>query len=305
MEYFEIQSPCLMDSLPTLASAIQLRGQSIQGIALLSKPLKDYLTFCDRIPAGDVNSACTQTILVPHALETELAKLFPSAVLIAVPDPRSMFIDTVEYLQKSNLLKLTSLLPVNPTVAADIKLGEQVVIEPGVQIDVGVSIGSGTVVRSGTWLQSGVTVGEGSVIGTVGINAYVGVDGKRRGFPHLAGVIVGEGASLGAACVVVRGILSSTRIGAGSIIGNLCNIGHGVEIGEDVWMSAGTVVGGHAKVGAKATIALGCTIRDNTSIGAGANVGMGSVVTKDVRADCSVFGNPARRFDSISAGPAR
>ncbi|MFA7282581.1 MAG: hypothetical protein WC100_21035, partial [Sterolibacterium sp.] len=199
----------------------------------------------------------------------------------------------------------TSLMPGSPTIASDVRLGERVVIEPGVQIDAGVTIGSGTVVRGGTWLQSGVTVGENSVIGTVGINAYVGMDGKRRGFPHLAGVIVGQGASLGAACVVVRGILTSTQIGAGSIIGNMCNIGHGVEIDEDVWMSAGTVVGGHAKVGTKATIALGCTIRDNTSIGAGANVGMGSVVTKDVRAGCSVFGNPAKRFLSINAGPAR
>lgn len=305
MEYFEIQTPCLMDTLPTLASIIQLCGHSIHGIALLSKPLKGYLTFCDRIPAGDANLACTQTILVPQALQTELEKLFPSATLIAVPDPRAVFIDTIQYLQHANLLKLTSLMPGSPSVSPETKLGECVVVEPGVQIDADVTIGSGTVIRSGTWLQSGVTIGENSVIGTVGINAYVGLDGKRRGFPHLAGVIVGQGTSLGAACVVVRGILSSTRIGAGCIIGNMCNIGHGVEIDEDVWMSAGTLVGGHAKVGVRATIALGCTIRDNTSIGAGANVGMGSVVTKDVRAGYSVFGNPAKRFASISAGPAR
>ncbi|MCX7178460.1 MAG: hypothetical protein NTX56_06660, partial [Proteobacteria bacterium] len=239
MEYFEIQSPCKLDSLPTFASLPQSQGQRICGVALLSKPLPGYLTFCDRLPSGGVNADCTQTILVPDALAEALATRFPCARLLAVPDPRAVFIDTLEYLQKTDQLRLTSLMPGIPTTALDAKLGERVVLETGVQIDAGVTIGSGAVIRSGTWLQSGVTVGENSVIGTTGINAYRGQDGKRRGFPHLAGVIVGHGVSLGAACVVVRGILSSTRIGAGSIVGNLCNIGHGVEIGEDVWMSAG------------------------------------------------------------------
>lgn len=284
----------------------QSHKENIYGISLLGQPLSGYLTFCDRMPSGaQINTECTSTILVPHELEFELSKRFPAAKLIAVDDPRALFIDTLEYLQKSNLLGLTYLLPDIPVIASDAKIGDRVVIEPEVQIDAGVSIGSGSVIRTGTWLQSGVTVGENSVIGSVGINAYLGKDGRRRGFPHLASAIVGQGVSLGASCVVVRGILSSTQIGAGSIIGNLCNIAHGVEIGENVWISVGTIVGGHTKVGHKATIALGCAIRDNITIGAGANIGMGSVVTKNVRAGCSVFGNPAKSVASISAGPTR
>ena len=306
MEYFPLHTPCFFESLPTTALLPKLHGEYMYGVSLLAKPLRGYLTFCDRLPAGkDVNTSCTSTILVPPDLEIELARRFPAAKLIAFSDPRSLFIDTLDYLQKSNLLGLTALLPANPTVSSDVEKGEHVVIEPGVQIDAGVKIGSGSVIRRGTWLKAGVTVGENSVIGSIGINAYVGKDGKRRGFPHLAGVILGEGVSLGASCVVVRGILSSTQIGAGGIIGNLCNIGHGVEIAENVWMSAGSLVGGHTQVGDKATIALGCTIRDNIAIGAGANIGMGSVVTKSVRAGCSVFGNPAKPFSSINAGPAR
>jgi len=150
MEYFAIQQPCSMDTLPTLASVAQLRGQTMHGIALLSMPMKGYLTFCDRIPAGDPNPACAQTILVPQALQAELAKRFPSATLIAVADPRAMFIDTLEYLQKSNRLRLTSLLPANPTVSPQASLGERVVVESGVQIDADVTVGSGTVIRSGT-----------------------------------------------------------------------------------------------------------------------------------------------------------
>ena len=306
MECFPLHNACFLETLPTMASVPQSHGEYIYGVSLIAKPLKGFLTFCDRLPAGnEIDADCTSTILVPQELEADVAGRFPAAKLIAVGDPRSLFIDTLDYLQRADLLGLTSLLPGNPEVSSDVKTGERAVIEPGVHIDDGVTIGSGSVIRRGTWLKSGVTVGENCVVGGIGIDVHLGKDGKRRRFPHLAGVIVGEGASLGALCVVVRGILSSTQVGPGSIIGNLCNIGHGVEIGDNVWMSVGTLVGGHTKVGEKATIGLGCAIRDNISIGAGANIGMGAVVTKNVGPGRSVFGNPAKRSPSISAGPKR
>lgn len=306
MEHFPLHQPCLLDSLPPLASVGTFGDASIVGVALLSKPRKGYLTFCDRLSAGTPEDAeCTSTMLVPKALLEQMSARYPSATLVPLDDARAAFIDTLEYLRQSGMLGLTSLLPNPPTIAPDARIGERVVIESGVQIDSGVTVGDGSVVRRGTWLQRGAAVGENCVIGSVGIDAYVGQDGKRRRFPHVAGVIVGDGVSLGANCVVVRGILSSTQIGAGSILGNLCNIGHGVEVGENAWISAGTMVGGHTTIGGGATIALGCAIRDNISIGARANVGMGSVVTKNVRAGQSVFGNPARTFRSINAGPLR
>ncbi|HTA64691.1 MAG TPA: hypothetical protein VK753_04225 [Xanthomonadaceae bacterium] len=306
MEYFPARRPCPLNSLPTLASIPQAADAVFHGVTLIDNPRAGCLTFCEKPPAGDaIDLAVDSTILVAHELAVPIARSYPRSTLLPVDDPRATFIDTLEYLQRSGLLGATSLLPENPSIASDARIGERAVVETGVQVDPGVSIGSGAIVRSGTWLRRGVTVGENCVIGTSGINAYVGRDGRRRGFPHLAGVMVGEGASVGAACVVVRGILSSTRIGTGSIVGNLCNIGHGVEIEENVWISVGTMVGGHTRIGAKATIGLSCAIRDNVRIGAAANVGMGSVVTKHVRAGASVFGNPARTYDSLQAGPAR
>jgi UDP-3-O-[3-hydroxymyristoyl] glucosamine N-acyltransferase len=306
IEYFPLRAACRAGDLPTMADYPQLRAEPIEGVCLLGKPLSGYLTFCDRIPAGEaIDADCTATVLVPPELYDRLAARFPAARLIGVSDPRAVFIDTLAYLQMADLLGLTSLMPRDSAVSAGAIIGERAVIEPGVRIDAGTSVGSGTVVRRGTWLKAGVAIGENCVIGGLGINAYLGKDGRRRGFPHVAGVIVAEGVSVGSGCVVVRGILGSTRIGANSIIGNLCNIGHGVEIGENVWMSAGTLVGGHVRMEDGATVAMGCTIRDNIAIGAAANIGMGSVVTKDVAAGKSVFGNPARIFAAIAAGPAR
>jgi acetyltransferase-like isoleucine patch superfamily enzyme len=41
-------------------------------------------------------------------------------------------------------------------------------------------------------------------------------------------------------------------------------------------------------------IKLGVTVRNRMVIGNGALVGLGSVVVKDVPADCVVYGNPAK-----------
>ena len=306
MEFFPAHHPCLLHSLPTMAALPDAHGIQFLGVTFVDYPRAGYLTFCEKSPpSGAIDPTFNSTVLVAHDLADQLEKCWPAARLLRVDDPRAVFIDTLEHLQHNDLLGMSSLLPEVPAVSSDARIGKGAVIEAWVQIDADVTVGSGAVIHAGTWLKRGATIGDNCVIGGTGINAYVGRDGRRRGFPHVAGMIIGEGASLGAGCVVVRGILSSTCIGGNSIIGNLCNIGHGVEIGENVWISVGTLIGGHTHIDAGATIAMGCTIRDNVRVGARANVGMGGVVTKHVRAGASVFGNPARSHASITAGPTR
>jgi acetyltransferase-like isoleucine patch superfamily enzyme len=80
-------------------------------------------------------------------------------------------------------------------------------------------------------------------------------------------------------------------------IGDNCFIGHGVMFTNDKFTSKlsipssdllPTVVGNNVRIGSNATLLPGITIGDNAIIGAG------SVVTKDVRADAVVYGNPAK-----------
>ena len=289
-----------------MAAVSDAHGLQFLGVTFVEHPRAGYLSFCEKVPSGEAaDPDYNSTVLVSHGLADQLATSWPAARLLRVDDPRATFIDTLEYLQRNGLLGMSSLLPEAPTISPLAQIGAGAIVQPGTQVDAGVTIGCGAVIRAGTWLRRGAAIGENCVIGGIGINAYVGKDGRRRGFPHVASVIVGENVSLGAGCVVVRGILTSTQIGANSIIGNLCNIGHGVEIGDNVWISVGTMVGGHARIGAGATIAMSCAIRDNTEIGSRANVGMGSIVTKRVHAETSVFGNPARACPPLRTGPAR
>jgi UDP-3-O-[3-hydroxymyristoyl] glucosamine N-acyltransferase len=252
-----------------------------------------------------VNEECRSLIVTSNEHVDSVANAYPNGIIILADDPRAVFIDATQFLLRKRQTRHSSLLPQYLSISADAMISERAFIEPGVQIDAGATVAAGAIIRAGTWLQANAAVGENSVIGSNGIYVYVGSDGVRRAFPHLASVIVEQGVSLGAGCVVPKGILNSTRIGAGSIVGNLCNIGHGAVIGPNVWISSSTVIGGQTKIGRGATIALGCAIRDNVTIGDNVNIGMGSVVTKNVREGQSVFGNPARSVTSLSAGPRR
>lgn len=292
-----------------LPGALQPASRLLAGVRAIARfghAGAGELCFCDRPPAPGLMRADDRSIVLCGAdVRAGLAAAMPQASLVAVDDPRAAFIDLVRALQEAGALDVTSAVPAGRGVAASARVGANSVVHADARLDDGVVLGANCVVHGGVWLQAGVQVGDGVVLGGAGINAYRARDGRVLGFPHLAGVIVGEGASVGANAVLVRGVLTSTRIGRGSVIGNLCNIGHGVVIGESAWLSSACSVGGHTRLGRGATLGIGAILRDNLDVGEHAQVGMGAVVVRDVRPGSSVFGNPARPVPGIAAGPQR
>jgi acetyltransferase-like isoleucine patch superfamily enzyme len=89
-------------------------------------------------------------------------------------------------------------------------------------------------------------------------------------------------------------ISSHSFICSGVSIGNDCFIAHGVMFVNDnftedreEWIERSTIIGNNVRIGSNATI-LPVNIGDNVIIGAGA------VVTKDIPANTTVKGNPAK-----------
>lgn len=295
-------------ALSALGSIVpdQISTLVIAGIARFGHAGKGDLCFCDRKPAPEcVNVPPGAFVLCTPALAPVLDQRFPDLVLIAVDDPRSLFIDFCREWTEHEAIAVSNLVDrpfgVHPTV----RIGAHTSIHPETRIDEGAVIGAHCVIHRGSWIQANAIIRDNAVIGVEGINAYRGADGRQRNFPHLAGVIVGERTEIGAGSVVVRGILNSTRIGKDVVIGNLSNIGHVVEIGDKVWMSVGCLIGGHTKIGNGATLGMGVAVRDNIEIGEQSQIGMASVIVKNVRPRVSMFGNPARVIAPIKAGPER
>lgn len=137
------------------------------------------------------------------------------------------------------------------------------------------------------------------------INMYgceVGDDTKIGAF-----VEIQKNASVGRRCK----ISSHTFICEGVTIEDNVFIGHGVMFINDIYPRA-TANGqlqteadwkvDRTVIKAGASIGTGATILANVTIGENAIIGAGSVVTKDVPANCIVAGNPAkmlRKIDSV------
>lgn len=299
-ERFDLRVPCSLADIGISSKA------TATGVARLGHGDAGDLCFCDRMPSPELCAVSDHTlILCNDDLHDLLCERFPQAICIAHADPRSVFIDFGHNLLARGDVEVSNAVPRPFGTHPSAQIGAQTVIHPETRIDEGVKIGNQCVIHRGSWLKAGAVIRDNTVVGVEGINAYVGLDGKQRSFPHFASAIIGENVEIGAGAVVVRGILNSTQIGQHSVIGNLSNIGHVVEIGKKVWMSVGCLIGGHTRIGDGATLGMGVVVRDNVDIGENAQVGMGSVVVKSVAARTSVFGNPARAMGPIQAGPER
>lgn len=99
-------------------------------------------------------------------------------------------------------------------------------------------------------------------------------------------------------------IASSTKIGYGFFIGHPQGvvINHTAVIGNNVNISQFLTIGANetcaAVIGDNVYVGPQVCLVENVHIGSNATIGAGSIVTKDVKADAVVAGNPAREINA-------
>lgn len=92
------------------------------------------------------------------------------------------------------------------------------------------------------------------------------------------------------ACSISSGVSLANDL----LIQGFAVVGHDVRIGEGVTISSHAFVGGNAKLDPYCTVHPHAVVLPHITIGEGAVVGAGAVVIKDVAANTTVFGSPAR-----------
>jgi UDP-perosamine 4-acetyltransferase len=108
--------------------------------------------------------------------------------------------------------------------------------------------------------------------------------------------VVASSAKIGCACVLAPGavVAAAAQIGEAAILNTNCVVDHECELDAGVHVCPGALLAGRVRVGRGATIGLGAKVLPCLSIGAGTVVGAGAVVIRDVPADTTVVGVPAR-----------
>jgi UDP-3-O-[3-hydroxymyristoyl] glucosamine N-acyltransferase len=203
----------------------------------------------------------------------------------------------------------TASIAQNVFLGENVEVAEGVVINPGCVIMGESKIGKGTVLFPNVTIYSFVTIGKncrihsGTTVGSDGFG-YIFDAGVHHKIWHLGGVIIEDNVEVGAATTIDCGTFSPTKIGAGSKIDNLVQIGHNDQLGNGVVVCgqagiAGSVtIGNYCVLGGKSGAVHGISIADGTQVGGAA------VVTGDTKPKEVLAGHPARPLKEWLRGVA-
>lgn len=167
----------------------------------------------------------------------------------------------------------------NCFIGHDVIIGENVTIHPGAYI------GDGTVI------EDNVIIGPNAVIGHYAFYYKKKPDGYNR--MHSCGfVYIEKNAEIGAGSTIDAGVSAVTRIGEGTKIDNLVQIGHDTIIGKNCLFASQVGIAGCCTIGDNVTLwgQVGCA--SGITIGDGVVVLAQSGIGKSLEAGKVYFGSP-------------
>ena len=163
-------------------------------------------------------------------------------------------------------------------IGDDTTVGAGTRIEAGVVIGDNVTIGVDCVLHPKVSLYDSVTLGDrvvlhaGVCVGADGFG-YVRDDMGYHKFPQIGTVVIEDDVELGAHTCVDRGALGRTRIGRGTKIDNLVQVGHNVDIGERVVIASQTGISGSVIIEDDCVIGGQVGFGDHIRVQSGAVIG--------------------------------
>ena len=303
----------------------RLEGESsleIDGLETVEKSGPGQLTFIgDERHAALWSNSRARVVMVAEGLELP-SREEPVAV-VRVPDADHAMITMLERF----VIPAPGIEPgIHPTAVVHdgVTLGREVRIGPFCIVEEGCTIGDHATLLSGVTIRHGVTIGAsctlhaGVVIQpncsvgnrtTLHANVVIGTDGfgyrpapDGSGLvkiPHVGTVVIGEDVEIGASTCIDRGKFGATRIGDGTKLDNLCQIGHNCEIGRSCVLCGQVGVAGSTIIGDGTQIGGGAGLADHLRIGRGVTIGADSGVINDIPDGETWLGTPAGNRDRI------
>jgi len=249
------------------------------------------------------------------------AALAPPAVpangipLIRVPDPLAAFVIIVRHLRGDvqepphgvdprAFVHPSATIGEGASIYPFASIAEGTVVGARCRIHAGAAIGRhckfgddvliypNAVVYDGTVLGNRVILHANSVVGADGFG-FRTHDGKHVKVPQLGNVEIGDDVEIGACTTIDRGTFEPTRIGCGTKIDNLVQVGHNCQIGKHNVFVSQMGIAGSSSTGDYVVVAGQVGITDHIHIGAGAVIGAKAGVTKEVPAGQRMLGAPA------------
>lgn len=168
-------------------------------------------------------------------------------------------------------------------IGYNVRIGRDCIIGPQVIVNDFCEIGDRVVIHPGT-----VIGGEGYAYDTDPKT------GEHRKVHQVGRVVLGNDVEVGSNVTIDRAATGETKIGAGTKIDNLVQIGHNCRVGRNCLFVSQVGLAGSTLVGNQVTFAGQAGIAGHLTIGDGAIITAQTGVMGDVKPKEILFGSPAR-----------
>jgi UDP-3-O-[3-hydroxymyristoyl] glucosamine N-acyltransferase len=259
--------------------------------------------------ARDLHTCRASAVVAPEGIPAN------GQVVIQVADPLAAFVTIVRHLHgrpepaihgvdpRASVHPSAALGP-DPSVYPLAVIGEGTVIGARCRIHSGVVIGRNCRLGDDVTIYPNAVLYDDTVVGhrvIVHANAVLGADGfgyrlhdgRHVKVPQFGQVEIEDDVEIGAGTTIDRGTFQATRIGTGTKIDNLVQIGHNCRIGRHNLLVSQVGLAGSSSTGDYVVIAGQAGIVGHIHIGDGAVIGGQAGVTKDVPAGQRMLGSPA------------
>lgn len=181
----------------------------------------------------------------------------------------------------------------NAEIGEDAVLLPHVVIYPGARIGRRFFAHAHAVVREHCRLGDDVILQNGAIVGADGFGFAPDEQKRWRKIVQSGPAVLADAVEVQANACVDRASIGETRVGRGSKIDNLVQVGHGCEVGEDTLLCAQVGLAGSTEVGNHVILAGQVGVAGHCKIGDGVVATAQSGIPNDVDAGKMVSGYPA------------
>lgn len=186
-------------------------------------------------------------------------------------------------------------------IAASAVIGESSVVMPNVYLGNNVSIGNNCIIYPNVTIMDDCTIGNnviiqsGTVIGSDAFyyNKKISRDIHYKKMTSCGSVVIEDGVEIGANCSIDRGVTGETRIGAGTKIDNLVQIGHDTIVGKNCLFASQVGIAGATKIEDEVILWGQVGVSKTLTIGKGAVLYAQSGVPASLEGGKTYFGSPA------------
>ena len=184
-------------------------------------------------------------------------------------------------------------------VDENVEIGRNAVLHSFVAIYRGAKIGDNFFAHAHACIREDCRIGNrvllqnGAVIGSDGFGFARQADGRWHKMRQTGVTVVGDDVEVQAHAAIDRATVGETRIGRGTKIDNLVQVGHACKVGEDTLLCGQVGLAGTTRVGNRCILAGQVGVAGHLSIGDGAILTAQSGAPTDVPAGAIYSGYPA------------